>query len=31
MVNINSHINFKGNAEEVFNLYKSIFGGEFIK
>lgn len=26
---INPHINFNGNAEEAFNFYKSIFGGEF--
>jgi PhnB protein len=28
---INPHINFNGNAEEAFNFYKSIFGGEFEK
>lgn len=27
----NPWINFNGNAEEAFNFYKSIFGGEFIK
>lgn len=31
MALINPHINFNGNAEEAFNFYKSIFGGEFIK
>lgn len=30
MANINPHINFNGNAEEAFNFYKSVFGGEFI-
>ena len=29
MASINPHINFNGNAEEAFNFYKSIFGGEF--
>jgi PhnB protein len=28
---INPHINFNGNAEEAFNFYKSVFGGEFVK
>lgn len=28
---INPHINFNGNAEEAFNFYRSIFGGEFAK
>jgi PhnB protein len=31
MASINPHINFNGNAEEAFNFYKSIFGGEFTK
>jgi PhnB protein len=31
MVTINPHINFNGNAEEAFNFYKSVFGGEFSK
>ena len=31
MPSINPHINFNGNAEEAFNFYKSIFGGEFAK
>ena len=30
MVQINPHINFNGNAEEAFNFYKSVFGGEFV-
>jgi len=29
MPTINPYINFNGNAEEAFNLYKSVFGGEF--
>ncbi len=31
MAIINPHINFNGNAEEAFNFYKSVFGGEFEK
>jgi len=31
MALINPHINFNGNAEEAFNFYKSVFGGEFEK
>jgi len=31
MAQINPHINFNGNAEEAFNFYKSVFGGEFAK
>lgn len=31
MAKINPHINFNGNAEEAFNFYKSIFGGDFTK
>ena len=31
MALVNTHINFNGNAEEAFNFYKSIFGGEFSK
>jgi PhnB protein len=31
MARINPHINFNGNAEEAFNFYKSVFGGEFSK
>ena len=29
MALINPHVNFNGNAEEAFNFYKSVFGGEF--
>ena len=29
MAQINPYINFNGNAEEAFNFYKSVFGGEF--
>jgi len=29
MALINPHINFNGNAEEAFNLYKAAFGGDF--
>ena len=28
---INPHVNFNGNAEEAFNFYKSVFGGEFSR
>ena len=28
---INPWINFNGNAEEAFNFYRSVFGGEFTK
>jgi len=31
MTTINTWINFNGNAEEAFNFYKSVFGGEFAK
>jgi len=31
MATINPYINFNGNAEEAFNFYKSVFGGEFEK
>ena len=31
MAAINPHINFNGNAEEAFNFYRSVFGGEFAK
>src|SRR6185503_6646238 len=31
MARIDPHINFNGNAEEAFNFYKSVFGGEFTK
>jgi PhnB protein len=29
MALINPHMNFNGNAEEAFNFYRSVFGGEF--
>lgn len=29
MTTINPYINFNGNAEEAFDFYKSVFGGEF--
>ncbi len=28
-MSINPYINFNGNAEEAFNFYKSVFGGDF--
>jgi len=31
MATINPYINFNRNAEEAFNFYKSVFGGEFEK
>ena len=31
MALINPHVNFNGNAEEAFNFYRSVFGGEFAK
>jgi PhnB protein len=31
MATINPYINFNGNAEEAFNFYKSVFGGELGK
>lgn len=31
MALINPHINFNGNAQEAFEFYKSVFGGEFVK
>lgn len=30
MATINFYLNFPGNAEEAFNFYKTVFGGEFI-
>lgn len=30
MKSLNPYINFKGNCEEAFNFYKSVFGGEFL-
>lgn len=29
MKSFNPYLNFNGNAEEAFNFYKSVFGGEF--
>ena len=29
MATFNPYLNFKGNAEEAFNFYKTVFGGEF--
>jgi len=29
MASLNPYLNFNGNTEEVFNFYKSVFGGEF--
>jgi PhnB protein len=29
MITINPYLNFKGNTEDAFNFYKSVFGGEF--
>ena len=29
MKSVNPYLNFNGNAEEAFNFYKSVFGGEF--
>ena len=31
MALINPHINFNGNAEEAFQFYRSVFGGEFTR
>jgi Uncharacterized protein conserved in bacteria len=31
MATLNPYLNFKGNTEEAFNFYKSVFGGEFIE
>ena len=30
MPKLNSYLNFDGTAEEAFNFYKSVFGGEFL-
>lgn len=30
MPSLNTYLNFNGNAEEAMNLYKSVFGGEFL-
>lgn len=29
MAAFNTYLNFNGNTEEAFNLYKSVFGGDF--
>lgn len=29
MIKLNPYLNFAGNAEEAFQFYKSVFGGEF--
>lgn len=29
MARVNPYLNFKGNTEDAFNFYKSVFGGEF--
>ena len=29
MITLNPYLSFKGNCEEAFNFYKSVFGGEF--
>jgi PhnB protein len=31
MAQINPYLNYNGNAEDAFNFYKSVFGGEFAK
>lgn len=31
MASINPHVNFNGNAQEAFEFYRSVFGGEFSK
>lgn len=30
MTTIHTYLNFDGKAEEAFNFYKSVFGGEFV-
>lgn len=30
MAQMNPYLNFDGNAEEAFNFYKAVFGGEFL-
>lgn len=30
MLKINPYLNFNGTAEEAFNFYKSVFGGDFV-
>ena len=31
MASYHPYLNFAGNAEEAFNFYKSVFGGDFSK
>ena len=31
MATLNIHINFNGNAQEAFDFYRSVFGGDFTK
>jgi PhnB protein len=31
MTKLHSYLNFAGNAEEAFDFYKSVFGGEFSR
>ena len=30
MASVNPYLSFRGNAEEAFNHYKSVFGGDFV-
>ncbi|MGE5351296.1 MAG: VOC family protein, partial [Acidobacteriota bacterium] len=30
MSSVSIYLNFKGNTEEAFNFYKSVFGGDFM-
>lgn len=30
MKNVNPYLNFRGNTEEAFNFYRTVFGGEFL-
>ena len=30
MATLNPYLNFRGNTEEAFNFYRSVFGGEFV-
>ena len=30
MAQFNPYLHFRGNTEEAFNFYKSVFGGEFL-
>jgi PhnB protein len=31
MTKVHTYLNFAGNAEEAFDFYKSVFGGEFTQ